>query len=146
MTQPPSNSTLDPYSSSGSSARPSLGSFELISESQYHRDQGGGYGSNGGHMAVPESTEQFHPYMNLPSNVKLPPSYKQSEYPQEYRCVSVCVWRRCSCAVVWCYTPLSLPLVCLHNLPGLPLVHPCPLSSPHPSQWVLVATPTREGA
>ena len=58
MSQPPSNSTLNPYSSSGSSARPSLGSFELITESQYHQGQGGGYGSSGGHMAVPESMEQ----------------------------------------------------------------------------------------
>jgi len=89
MSQPPSNSTLNPYSSSGSSARPSLGSFELITESQYHQGQGGGYGSNGGHMAVSESMEQFHPYSNLPSNVKLPPSYKQPEYPQEYRYVFV---------------------------------------------------------
>lgn len=99
MSQPPSNSTLNPYSSSGSSARSSLGSFVLVSgsESPYHQGQGGGYGSSGGHMAVPESTEQFHPYINLPSNVKLPPSYKQPEYPQEYRCVFVRVCGMCVC-------------------------------------------------
>lgn len=94
MSQPPSHSTLTPYSSAGSAGtRSSFGSFEVINDSPYHSEQGGGYGSNGGHLMVPESREQFHHYSNLPSSVKLPPSYKLS---QEYQYVNgglcVCVY------------------------------------------------------
>ena len=108
MSQPPSHSTLPPYSSPGSSGtRSSFGSFEVINEHQYHSEHGGGYGSNGGHLLVPESRELIHHYSNLPSSVKLPPSYKHS---QEYQYVNVglCV---CVCVCVCVY--VCVLLVCI---------------------------------
>ena len=58
---------------------------------------------------VPESRELLHHYSNLPSSVKLPPSYKHS---QEYQyvnvglCVCVCV---CVCTCVY----MCVLLVCI---------------------------------